>query len=603
MPTLKRKNANGQWEYIQVSGLDVSQLKDEVDSVTTSLADLTSKKIDAVNLIKMGADNTGVLDCSALITSANKVYYFDGGTYKMSRQAVSKLNQYNVVGYGTIIINDFLQRTPDSVMVAPTDDTLQFGKINISDFKDPFWLSQNYPNEGESYVMFPKQKYNGSTQPPDTRTLTTGQAKTFNLWCGINQDVNLTSIPDTVTFYIGRFRAAVHLVQTNEWVVVEDAVPRDILLVDKDFNVGSTNLSRITLPTGTGNTNEVLKLTISKADLTGRGVHFGSNIISYNDYPAFDNVMGTLEVACDDINDGKFLVNIGCDIDIRDTTTGIDPNTWAFISKYERFNSRTIYVKQEKRTVYGHGLYNTDYRKIVPENSLDVFKNTTLIKKMDVQVMTMNNWASLNTKGFLLDENSSRLYAPKTLSKRNSSWGDIYALNPSTHLSVPYLSTTTYSPNGWVKLLEFPRLVGNERGAIEIDIISIGLNSLTRRKFYITFARQGWLSPVVISAGYNLTQQNGDIGTGSMLLYSTPRTEPDTVAGGHKVSLYMNYQGTNKHITIDVKVHSLFPFVKNYTVNKDLLNLYNNADVLWSNDQTEFTNKTLLTTIPLSGTT
>jgi hypothetical protein len=54
MPTLKRKNANGQWEYIQVSGLDVSQLKDEVDSVATSLAEMTTELTD-------GQINVGIL--------------------------------------------------------------------------------------------------------------------------------------------------------------------------------------------------------------------------------------------------------------------------------------------------------------------------------------------------------------------------------------------------------------------------------------------------------------------------------------------------------------------------------------------------------------
>jgi hypothetical protein len=50
MPTLKRKNANGQWEYIQVSGLDVSQLKDEVDSVSTSLVDISSKQVGILHI-------------------------------------------------------------------------------------------------------------------------------------------------------------------------------------------------------------------------------------------------------------------------------------------------------------------------------------------------------------------------------------------------------------------------------------------------------------------------------------------------------------------------------------------------------------------------
>jgi hypothetical protein len=33
MSTLKRKNANGVWEYIQVTGQDVSQLQSDIDSV------------------------------------------------------------------------------------------------------------------------------------------------------------------------------------------------------------------------------------------------------------------------------------------------------------------------------------------------------------------------------------------------------------------------------------------------------------------------------------------------------------------------------------------------------------------------------------------
>jgi hypothetical protein len=38
MSTLKRKNANGVWEYIQVTGQDVSQLQSDIDSVTTAMA-------------------------------------------------------------------------------------------------------------------------------------------------------------------------------------------------------------------------------------------------------------------------------------------------------------------------------------------------------------------------------------------------------------------------------------------------------------------------------------------------------------------------------------------------------------------------------------
>jgi hypothetical protein len=46
MPTLKRKNTDGNWEYIQVSGLDVSQLRDDVDLNTTALAESATKVSD-----------------------------------------------------------------------------------------------------------------------------------------------------------------------------------------------------------------------------------------------------------------------------------------------------------------------------------------------------------------------------------------------------------------------------------------------------------------------------------------------------------------------------------------------------------------------------
>jgi parallel beta-helix repeat protein len=42
MSTLKRKNANGVWEYIQVTGQDVSQLQSDIDSVTTAMAEITT---------------------------------------------------------------------------------------------------------------------------------------------------------------------------------------------------------------------------------------------------------------------------------------------------------------------------------------------------------------------------------------------------------------------------------------------------------------------------------------------------------------------------------------------------------------------------------
>jgi methyl-accepting chemotaxis protein len=68
MPTLKRKNANGQWEYIQVSGLDVSQLKDEVDSVATSLADMTTQLKDEVDSVA-----TSLADMTTQLTDIVKV--------------------------------------------------------------------------------------------------------------------------------------------------------------------------------------------------------------------------------------------------------------------------------------------------------------------------------------------------------------------------------------------------------------------------------------------------------------------------------------------------------------------------------------------------
>jgi parallel beta-helix repeat protein len=68
MGTLKRKNADGNWEYIQVSGLDVAQLQEDVDSVSLSLTDIT------YNVKSYGAKGDGTTnDTTAIQNTINAV--------------------------------------------------------------------------------------------------------------------------------------------------------------------------------------------------------------------------------------------------------------------------------------------------------------------------------------------------------------------------------------------------------------------------------------------------------------------------------------------------------------------------------------------------
>jgi hypothetical protein len=92
MPTLKRKNADGNWEYIQVSGLDVAQLRDDVDSNTTALADKVKKGELIVSVKDYGAKGDGTTDDTTSIQNAlntlpvNSVLLFPVGTYKVTSQ-------------------------------------------------------------------------------------------------------------------------------------------------------------------------------------------------------------------------------------------------------------------------------------------------------------------------------------------------------------------------------------------------------------------------------------------------------------------------------------------------------------------------------------
>jgi hypothetical protein len=90
MPTLKRKNANGQWEYIQVSGLDVSQLKDEVDSNATALAEST-KKADVAEVNVESFRTTGLSDADTVINAiagsvGKKLKFPFNQTYVMTKK-------------------------------------------------------------------------------------------------------------------------------------------------------------------------------------------------------------------------------------------------------------------------------------------------------------------------------------------------------------------------------------------------------------------------------------------------------------------------------------------------------------------------------------
>lgn len=92
MPTLKRKNADGNWEYIQVSGLDVSQLRNDVDSNTTALAESAQHQTDWINVKKppYNAKGDGTTDDTVAIqTAINDAYtkkvpvYFPTGRYRV----------------------------------------------------------------------------------------------------------------------------------------------------------------------------------------------------------------------------------------------------------------------------------------------------------------------------------------------------------------------------------------------------------------------------------------------------------------------------------------------------------------------------------------
>jgi hypothetical protein len=107
MPTLKRKNANGQWEYIQVSGLDVSQLKDEVDSVAISLADITTNQLPkkASNYVANVMDYGAVSNQTVTYDAINKVYTGMTDSTTAFQNAVNSGYNVIIVPQGNYFIN------------------------------------------------------------------------------------------------------------------------------------------------------------------------------------------------------------------------------------------------------------------------------------------------------------------------------------------------------------------------------------------------------------------------------------------------------------------------------------------------------------------
>jgi hypothetical protein len=116
MSTLKRKNANGVWEYIQVTGQDVSQLQSDIDSVTTSLADMTQKRFKGVKVdvvADFGADPTGATNSdvavsnaiTAIVNSINvltspAILWFPTGSYQFSQPFPTITNKISIQGNG-----------------------------------------------------------------------------------------------------------------------------------------------------------------------------------------------------------------------------------------------------------------------------------------------------------------------------------------------------------------------------------------------------------------------------------------------------------------------------------------------------------------------
>jgi hypothetical protein len=108
MSTLKRKNADGVWEYIQVTGQDVSQLQSDIDSVTTSMADralqsdlnTTNTNVSqntndlqqrGVNVKLLGAKGDGVTNDTTIIQNAINNYdkiFIPNGTYLVTNLTV-----------------------------------------------------------------------------------------------------------------------------------------------------------------------------------------------------------------------------------------------------------------------------------------------------------------------------------------------------------------------------------------------------------------------------------------------------------------------------------------------------------------------------------
>jgi hypothetical protein len=160
MPTLKRKNANGQWEYIQVSGLDVSQLKDEVDSVATSLADMTTQLKDEVDSVatsladmttqltdivkvnahSFGAKGDGINNDTTALQSAftamksGDTFILPYGTYKIDNRVTISASNCTFYFYGTFKMAGGIQTPYGLITISGSNN--KFYNLSIDGNKD-----------------------------------------------------------------------------------------------------------------------------------------------------------------------------------------------------------------------------------------------------------------------------------------------------------------------------------------------------------------------------------------------------------------------------------------------------------------------------------
>jgi parallel beta-helix repeat protein len=167
MPTLKRKNADGNWEYIQVSGLDVSQLKDDVDSNMIALADITP------HLKSMGAVLDGIVDDAPIINNYINQIPVSGNvrtiilpdtTICVSTIIINTPNVVLIGGKNTVLKKkvtapsgeDFIQVKADDVEIKNIkfdgNNTSNGYLVNANYNISPFVQRKNIKIEGLNYI-------------------------------------------------------------------------------------------------------------------------------------------------------------------------------------------------------------------------------------------------------------------------------------------------------------------------------------------------------------------------------------------------------------------------------------------------------------------